>query len=73
MLNAMKVNVKFKKLTTVDFEEARFAEISGKSFNHGQIVKDVVIEETVRGFVNLHFENGDLAIGVPSNTIEILA
>ena len=68
----MKVNVRFKKLTTVDFEDARFGDVVGKSFNHSEIVKDVTIEETVRGYVNLHFENGDLAIGVPTNTFEVL-
>lgn len=69
----MKVNVKFKKLTTVDFENARMCEIVGKTFNHGQVVKDVAIEETSKSYVNLHFENGDLAIGVPKNTFEVLA
>lgn len=68
----MKVNVRFKKLTTVDFEDARLNEVVGKSFNHGQIVRNVTLEENVNGYVNVHFENGDLAIGVPKNTVEIL-
>lgn len=68
----MKVNVRFKKLTTVDYEDARLNEIVGKSFNHGQIVQNVALEENVNGYVNLHFENGDLAIGVPTNTFEVL-
>jgi hypothetical protein len=69
----MKMNVKFKKLTTVDYEDARYGEVIGKTFNHGQVVKDVAIEETSKSYVNLHFENGDLAIGVPTNTFEVLA
>lgn len=69
----MKVNVKFKKLTSVDFEDARWGEITDKSFYHGQVLKNVALEENVNGYWNIHFENGDLAIGVPKNTIEILA
>lgn len=72
MFTTMKVNVRFKKLTTVDYEDARLNEIVGKSFNHGQIVQNVALEENVNGYVNLHFENGDLAIGVPKNTFEVL-
>lgn len=68
----MKVNVKFKKLTTVDFEEGRFNEVLDKSFYHDEIIKDVVIEETVRGYVNLHFENGDIAIGIAKSSIEVV-
>ena len=68
----MKTNVKFKKLTTVDFEDARYGEVVDRSFNHGQVIKNVAIEENVNGYVNLHFENGDTAIGVPKNTFEIL-
>jgi hypothetical protein len=69
----MKVNVIFKKLTTVDYEDTRLNEVVGKSFNHGEVIKDVVLEENVNGYVNLHFDNGDLAIGVPKNTFDVLA
>lgn len=68
----MKVNVKFKKMTTVDFENARLGEIVGKTFNHGQVVKDVAIEENVNGYVNLHFENGDIAIGIKKSDVEVI-
>jgi hypothetical protein len=68
----MKVNVRFKKLTTVDYEDARLNEVVGKSFNHGQIVKDVALEENVNGYVNLHFENGDIAIGIKKSDVEVI-
>lgn len=68
----MKVNVKFKKITAVDFEEARMNEVYDKTFRDGQVLRDVTLEETARGFVNIHFENGDLAIGVPKQNFEVI-
>lgn len=72
IFTAMKVNVRFKKLTAVDFENCRLCEITDKSFNRGQVLQNVGLEENVNGFLNIHFENGDLAIGVPKSSIEII-
>lgn len=69
----MKVNVKFKKITAVDFEEARMNEVYDKTYREGQVLRDVALEETARGFFNIHFENGDLAVGVPKQNFEVLS
>lgn len=69
----MKVNIRFKKPVAVDFEDTRLNEISDKSYRQGQVLRDVALEENVNGFLNIHFENGDLAIGVPKNSVEVIA
>lgn len=69
----MKVNIRFKKITAVDFEEARRCEVYDKTFREGQVLKDVALEEMARGFFNVHFENGDLAVGVPKQNFEVLS
>ncbi len=66
------MKVRFKKITSVDYEDARLAEIVNKTFYHNQVVDNVTLEENVSGYLNLHFENGDLAIGVPKSALDIL-
>lgn len=68
----MKVNIRFKKITAVDFEDVRLCEVYDKTFREGQVLKDVILEETSKRFVNIHFENGNVAIGVAKDLIEIL-
>jgi hypothetical protein len=65
------MKVRFTKITTVDYEDARLNEITDKTFQRGQVV-DVALEENVNGFWNLHFDNGDLAIGVAKSNVEVL-
>lgn len=69
----MKVNVRFKKITAVDFEESRLCEVYDKTFREGQILRNVALEQTSKGFANIHFENGDLAIGVPCGNFEVIS
>jgi hypothetical protein len=68
----MKVNVKFRKLTAVDFED-RWGESTDKSFQRGQTLQNVVLEENVKGFWNICLENDDMIIGVPMDAIEIIS
>ncbi len=66
------MRVKFNKQVTVDFLDHREEIGNDKTFYHNQIVEVERLEETVRGFVDLIFENGDAAIGVPKQGLTIL-
>jgi hypothetical protein len=66
------MRVKFNKQVTVDFLDSQEEHGSDKTFYHNQIVEVERIEETVRGFVDLIFENGDAAIGIPKQGLTIL-
>ena len=66
------VNLKFNRAVTVDCEDSRAGEVYGRAFCNGQILRDVTLEEVSKNFSNIHFENGDLAIAVPSNSFKIL-
>jgi len=68
----MKVNLKFNRTVSVDFEDCRTAEVYDKTFRDGQTLRDVALEELSKNFSNIHFENGDLAISVPNNSFKIL-
>lgn len=65
------MNVRFLKDVTVDYEEARTGEIKDTSFNKGRKLKNVALERLSKNFVNIHLENGDLIISVPSNAIYV--
>jgi hypothetical protein len=65
------MKVRFLKAVAVDYEDARLNEIADKTFQRHQVV-DVALEENVNGYWNLHFDNGDLAIGVPKSAVEVL-
>lgn len=65
------MKVRFLKTVAVDYEDARLNEITDKTFQRHQVV-DVTLEENVNGYWNLHFENGDLAIGVAKSAVEVL-
>lgn len=66
------MKVRFLKTVAVDYEYARLHEIDDKTFQRGQVVDVFFLEENVRGFWNLSFNNGDLAIGVPKSAVEVL-
>ena len=59
------MKVKFTNQATVDFvEHNEEGQISEKTFYRGQIVEVISVDETVNGFVDLVFDNGDVAVGV---------
>lgn len=66
------MRVKFNKQVTVDFLGNQEEHGSDKTFYHNQIVEVERMEETVRGFVDLIFENGDAAIGIPKQGLTVL-
>jgi hypothetical protein len=67
------MRVKFNKQVTVDFLDNTADEHGiDKTFYHNQVVEVERLEETVRGFVDLIFENGDAAIGVPKQGLTLL-
>jgi hypothetical protein len=66
------MRVKFNKQVTVDFLDHREEQGSDRTFCAHQIVDVERLEETVRGFVDLIFENGDAAIGVPKQGLTVL-
>lgn len=66
------MKVKFNKQVTVDFLDNREEHGRDKTFYHNQIVEVERVEETVRGFVDLIFDNGDAAIGVPKGSLTTL-
>jgi len=66
--------IKFLKLTTVDFQDHRsdpFIYDHERTFCEKEIIFADNVEETVKGFLDIGFPNGDLAIGIPINTVEI--
>lgn len=70
------MKIRFNKQVTVDFLD-HIDEVSNvydheKTFYHNQIVECERMEETVRGFVDLVFDNGDVAVGVPKEGLTIL-
>ena len=70
------MKVKFINQATVDFMDHRDdvlgCNVSEKTFYRGQIVEVASIDETVNGFVDLVYENGDIAVGVPKRGLTIL-
>jgi hypothetical protein len=66
------MRVKFNKQVTVDFLDNQEEHGRDKTFYHNQIVEVERMEETVRGFVDLIFENGDAAIGIPKQGLTVL-
>ena len=66
------MRVKFNKQVTVDFLGNQEEHGNDKTFYHNQIVEVERMEETVRGFVDLIFENGDAAIGINKQSIQII-
>ena len=67
------MKIKFSKQVTVDFLDHRADEHGvDKTFYHNQIVEVDRIEETVRGFVDLIFDNGDAAVGINKQFIQII-
>ena len=65
------MNVRFTKTVSVDYEEARTAEIYDKTFSKGQTLKDVGLEPLSRNFANIHLTNGDLVMSVPTNAFQV--
>lgn len=65
------MKVRFDKDVAVDYSDCRWAEIIDKSFKRYQTVEIAAIENKGK-FVNLHFENGDLAIDVPTNSFTVV-
>ena len=71
------MKIKFNKQITVDFLDHRGCdaqedEVTEKTFYHNQIVEIERTEESARGFVDLIFENGDIAIGCKKEGLTIL-
>ena len=66
------MRVKFNKQVTVDFLGNQEEHGSDKTFYHNQIVEVERMEETVRGFVDLIFENGDTAVGIDKQSVMII-
>lgn len=66
------MRVKFNKQVSVDFLDHREEHGADKTFYHNQVVEVERIEETARGFVDLIFENGDAAIGIPKGSLTFL-
>ena len=67
------MKLRFSKLVTVDYADLRLDEVIGKTFDRNQLVEVADLEINTNNFFNLHFENGDVAIGVPKNSFEVLA
>lgn len=66
------MKVKFNNSVVVDFVDHRETEMSSKTFYTNQVTEVASVEETVRGFVDLIYENGDVAVGVPKKGLTIL-
>lgn len=66
------MRVKFNKQVTVDFLDNQEEQGRDKTFYHNQVVEVERVEETVRGFVDLIFESGDTAIGIPKQGLTVL-
>jgi len=66
------MRVKFLKQATADYVDAKQPESTDKTFYAHQIVEVNHIEETVRGFIDLIFEDGSAAIGIPKQSLTIL-
>ena len=69
------MRVKFNKQVTVDFIDQPSLgvdEVTSKTFYHNQIVEIESAEESARGFVDLIFEDGTIAVGIPKQGLTIL-
>lgn len=70
------MRVKFNKQVTVDFSDHHYdapeCHVSDKTFYHNQIIECDHLEETICGFVDILWANGDAAIGVPKQGLTIL-
>jgi len=67
------MKIKFLKQVTADFLDNRADEHGAdKTFYHNQIVEIERMEETVRGFVDLIWANGDAAVGLNKQHIQII-
>ena len=65
------MRIKFNKQITVDFMD-NHDEVGSKTFYPSQIIEVVGIEETAKGFVDLIFDDGSYAIGIPKGGLTIL-
>ncbi len=66
------MRVRFNKQVTVDFLDNRDETPIDKTFYHNQVIECERLEETVRGFVDVIFENGDAAFGIPKQGLTVL-
>jgi hypothetical protein len=68
--------VKFLKVTTVEIvlndppAEPELFPLE-RTFHYREIIFVNNIEEIVKGFLDMEFPNGDVAIGIPSGSVEI--
>jgi hypothetical protein len=71
------MKVKFNKQLTVDFLDHHYdapeCHVIDKTFYHNQVVECDHLDETVRGFVDIIFSNGDTAIGVPKQSLTVIS
>jgi len=67
------MRVKFNKQTTVDLLDHNDESYpTSKTFYNNEVVECVNVEESVKGFVDIIFENGDVAVGVNKQGLTIL-
>ena len=66
------MKIKFNKQTTVDFLGNQEEHGNDKTFYHNQIVECDHLEETVNGFVDILWSNGDAAIGINKQSIQVI-
>ena len=66
------MKIRFNKLTTVEYHPYPDFEEIDKTFAEGEVVEVEYIDDTVRGFVDIHFVNRDVAIGVSTQGLTIL-
>ena len=70
------MKIKFLKQVSADFLDHHYdapeCHGSDKTFYHNQIVECDHLEETVNGFVDIMWPNGDAAIGINKQHIQVI-
>jgi hypothetical protein len=65
------MKIRFTKDVEVQYWDSRYNEMSEKAYRRGATLEIVATEPVDKNFVNLHFDNADLAIDVPKSAFVI--
>jgi hypothetical protein len=66
------MKIRFVKDIEVQYWNSQYNEISEKAYRRGAQIEIVTTELVDKNFVNLHFDNADLAIDVPKSAFVII-
>jgi hypothetical protein len=62
--------IRFVKDIAVDYWVSRYDEMDTRTFHRGTVVEYAALEKLDATHANIHFENNDLAVDVPTSAFE---